>query len=61
MNRSAAKLSAILAGDKEITSDMALQLEKVVGVPAHNWTGLEAEYRLALARLQEAPTTTRRK
>jgi HTH-type transcriptional regulator/antitoxin HigA len=54
MNRPAAKLSAIFAGEKAITSDTALQLEKVVGVPAHIWTGLEAEYRLTLARLQEA-------
>ena len=53
MNRPAAKLSAIFAGDKAITSDTALQLEKVVGVPAHIWTGLEAEYRLTLARLHE--------
>src|SRR5262245_7727888 len=54
MNRPAAKLSAIFAGEKAITSDTALQLEKVVGVPAHIWTGLEAEYRLTLARLHEA-------
>ncbi|MDZ7289958.1 MAG: HigA family addiction module antitoxin [candidate division KSB1 bacterium] len=54
MNRPAAKLSAIFAGDKAITSDTALQLEKVVGVPAHIWTGLEAEYRLTLARLHGA-------
>ncbi len=27
-----------------------MQLEKVVGVPAHIWMGLEAEYRLTLAR-----------
>lgn len=53
MNRPAAKLSAIFAGDKAITSDTALQLEKVVGVPAHIWTGLEADYRLTLARLNE--------
>ncbi|MGH7452033.1 MAG: helix-turn-helix transcriptional regulator [bacterium] len=49
-----AKLSAIFAGDNAITSDTALQLEKLVGVPAHIWTGLEAEYRLTLARLHEA-------
>lgn len=53
MNRPAAKLSAIFAGDKAITSDTALQLEKVVGVPAHIWAGLEADYRLTLARLNE--------
>jgi len=50
MNRPAPKLSAIFKGGKTITPDTALQLEKVVGVPAHVWTGLEAEYRLALAR-----------
>lgn len=54
MNRPAAKISAIFSGKKSITADTALQLEKVVGVPAHIWTGLEAEYRLALARRQHA-------
>jgi len=53
MNRPAPKLSAIFKGEKSITPDTALQLEKVVGVPAHIWTGLETEYRLTLARLQE--------
>ena len=46
MSRPAPKLSAIFTGDKAITPNTALQLEKVVGVPAHIWTGLEAEYRL---------------
>ena len=50
MNRPAPKLSAIFKGDKAVTPDTALKLEKVVGVPAHVWTGREAEYRLALAR-----------
>ena len=54
MNRPASKLSAIFKGQKTITADTALQLEKVVDVPAHIWTGLEAEYRLTLARQQEA-------
>lgn len=53
MDRPASKLSSIFKGRKAITADTALQLEKVVGVPAHIWTGLEAEYRLALARQQE--------
>ncbi len=53
MSRPAPKLSAIFKGEKAITPDTALQLEKVVGVPAHIWTGLEAEYRLTLARQQE--------
>jgi len=53
MSRPATKLSAIFRGTKAITPDTALQLEKVVGVPAHIWTGLEAEYRLTLARQEE--------
>lgn len=53
MDRPAAKLSPIFKGEKAITPDTALQLEKVVGVPAHIWAGLEAEYRLTLARQEE--------
>lgn len=50
MGRPASKLSQIFNGTKRITEETALQLEKVVGVPAHIWTGLESEYRLTLAR-----------
>lgn len=53
MQRPASKLSHIFNGTKRITEETALQLEKVVGVPAHIWTGLEAEYRLTLARSEE--------
>ncbi len=53
MGRPAPKLSPIFRGRKAITPDTALQLEKVVGVPAHVWIGLEADYRLVLARRQE--------
>ncbi|MEN8245917.1 MAG: HigA family addiction module antitoxin [Thermodesulfobacteriota bacterium] len=52
LDRPAPKLSAIFQGRKAITPDTALRLEKVVGVPAHIWTGLESDYRLALARIQ---------
>lgn len=52
MARPASKLSPIFKGEKAITPDTALQLEKVVGVPAHIWLGLESDYRLALAREQ---------
>ena len=52
MRRPPAKLSAMFKGDKAITPDTALQLEKVVGVPARIWLGLESEYRLTLARRQ---------
>lgn len=54
MGRPATKLSPIFRGDKAITPETALQLEKVVGVPAHIWTGLESEYRLSLARRAES-------
>jgi HTH-type transcriptional regulator/antitoxin HigA len=53
MGRPATKLSHIFKGTKSITPETALQLEKVVGVPAHVWTGLEAEYRLTLAHHQD--------
>jgi HTH-type transcriptional regulator/antitoxin HigA len=52
MQRPPAKLSAVFKGEKAITPETALQLEKVVGVPAHIWLGLESEYRLTLARNQ---------
>jgi len=53
MGRPATKLSPIFKGAKVITPDTAMQLEKVVGVPANIWLGLESEYRLALARKAE--------
>ncbi len=53
MGRPSSKLSAIFKGAKAITPDTALQLERVIGVPAHIWTGLETDYRLAQARLRE--------
>jgi len=54
MARPASKLSRIFKGEKAITADTALQLEKVVGVPARIRLGLESEYRLNLARLETA-------
>ena len=53
MGRPQAKLSAIFKGTKAVTPDTALQLERVTGVPAHIWTGLETDYRLAQARQRE--------
>lgn len=61
MNRPPAKLSQIFNGQKSITPETALQLERVTGVPAHIWTGLETEYRLTLARLQEEKEQESRK
>lgn len=53
MGRPATKMSSIFKGGKAITPETAMQLEKVVGVPANIWLGLESEYRLALARQSE--------
>jgi HTH-type transcriptional regulator/antitoxin HigA len=54
MGRPATKISAIFKGEKTITPETAMQLEKVVGVPANIWLGLESEFRLALAQQSEA-------
>ncbi len=52
MGRPVQVISEIVKGIKAITPDTALQLEEVLGVPAHIWTGLEADYQLIRARRQ---------
>jgi len=47
------KISEIINGKKSITYDTALELEKVLGIPAHFWVNLEASYQLTKARLRE--------
>lgn len=42
-------ISELCQGKKEITADTALDLERVLGTPAHVWLALESEYRLAVA------------
>lgn len=46
-------INEIVRGTKEITPETALQLERVLGVPAHIWTRLEADYRHVKARLED--------
>ncbi len=46
-------INEIVRGSKEITPETALQFERVLGVPAHVWVRLEADYRYNLARLQD--------
>ncbi len=53
MGRPIPAINEIIKGDKTITSETALQLEQVLGVPAHIWTGLEAHYQLVKARANE--------
>lgn len=50
MGRPAQAINEILKGEKSITPETALQLEKVVGVPAYFWSNLESSYRLILAK-----------
>jgi HTH-type transcriptional regulator/antitoxin HigA len=47
------KISEIINGKKSITYDTALELEKVLGIPAQFWVNLEASYQLTKARLRE--------
>jgi len=58
MGRPEQMVSEVLGGAKRITPETALQLERVTGVPANVWTGLEEEFQLtkahAMAREQAA-------
>ncbi len=46
-------INEIVQGKAAITAETALQLERALGVPATFWLRREAEYREALARLDE--------
>jgi HTH-type transcriptional regulator / antitoxin HigA len=50
MGRPEQIVSEIVSATKRITSETALQLERVTGVPAHVWTALEEEYQLTMAK-----------
>lgn len=51
--RPAQAINEMVRGTKEITAETALQFERVLGVPAHIWTRLEADYRATRARLDD--------
>lgn len=46
-------INEIIAGKMAITADTALQLERVLGVPASFWNNLEKNYQETKARLKE--------
>ena len=50
MGRPKQAISEIIHGKKNITPETALQLEAVLGTPAHVWTRMTADYKLYLAR-----------
>jgi HTH-type transcriptional regulator / antitoxin HigA len=54
MGRPMQAINEIVKGEKVITPETAIQLEQVLGVPAHVWTGMESECQLVRARAQEA-------
>ena len=49
MGRPAQAVNEIIKGEKSITPETSIQLEKVLGVPAYLWASLESEYRLIKA------------
>lgn len=59
MGRPPQMINEIVKGEKMITPETALQLGQVVRVPAHIWTGLETEYQLVKAKLEEAAAITK--
>lgn len=46
-------LSRLINGEVQLSQDMALRLEMVLGVPAHFWNNLESIYREKLQKVKE--------
>ena len=53
MGRPKKTINEIISGKAAITAETALQLERVLGIPASFWTNLERNYQETLARLKE--------
>ena len=53
--RSAKLISEIISGKAPIAPKTALQFEKVMGLDASIWLGIEADYRLHQSVAQDAP------
>jgi len=54
MGRPINAINEMVLGAKEITEDTALELERVLGTPAHFWLARESRYREYLARQRDA-------
>ncbi|MXW24475.1 MAG: HigA family addiction module antidote protein [Chloroflexi bacterium] len=54
MGRPPKVISEIVRGRKAITPRTAIEIEDALGIAATIWVGLEAQYRLALARQEVA-------
>ena len=53
MGRPPQVVNEIIKGKKNITHDTAVELERVLGIPAYMWTNAQATYHLTLSRLKE--------
>jgi HTH-type transcriptional regulator / antitoxin HigA len=58
LDRPKSAINEILAGKKEITEETALELERVLQVPAQFWLAREARYREYLARKRSAESSS---
>ena len=61
MGRPLQTANMIVTGKKRITAETVLDLDRVLGIPAHIWLGLQAEYDETRGRLarQTAPAVAR--
>ncbi|WP_026926844.1 HigA family addiction module antitoxin [Granulicoccus phenolivorans] len=59
LDGSRTQVSEIVHGRAPITSETAVRLERVVGIPAGTWLRYEALYRADLARLADEPDLAR--
>ena len=53
MGRPPQAVNEIIRGKKSITHDTAIELENVLGIPAHIWINSQTSYDFTLARLRE--------
>ncbi len=53
MGRPPQVVNEIIKGKKSITHDTAVELENVLGIPAHIWTNLQSTYDFTLARSKQ--------
>ena len=53
MGRPPQVVNEIIKGKKSITYDTAMELENVLGIPAHIWTNSQSTHDFTLARLKE--------
>src|SRR5690242_7499111 len=54
LDKKPSKVHDLITGKEPITLNTAMQLERVLGIPAEFWVNREARYREKLARIEEA-------